>query len=93
MLVCRRIQFLVPLADHVGLLGVARDVGVEHVLDHLLGDQPEPDDGLSRRHRRRLGESGRAFSDVLGVVADPLQHARGPQSADDLAQILGHRLA
>ena len=41
--------------------------------------------GVSTRAAVRLG-------DVLGIIADPFQHARGLQRADDLAQVLGHRL-
>ena len=63
------------------LLGVARGEGVEHVVDHLGGDprhfrqqRDRPDPAvLDARH---------PLGDILGIVADPLDHAGDLQRRD-----------
>jgi hypothetical protein len=82
----------VALADGRGLGGVAGGEGVEHVVHHLgrdprhFGEQRQGPDlaVLDARH---------ALGDVLGIVADPLDHAGDLERGDDLAQIVGHRRA
>jgi len=81
----------VALDDRGGLLRVARGEGVEHVVDHLrrdprhLGEQRERADPA-------LLDAGDALGDILGIIADPLDHARDLERGDDIAQIgLGGR--
>ncbi len=82
---------LVALADLLGLGGVAGDEGVERASDHL-GDDPAHFG--QERKRPQIGtvlDRRDPFGDVLGIIADPLDHADDLQGGDDLAQIVRHR--
>ena len=88
-----RIEIDVPLPDVERPLDVALGVGVEHVL-HQFGRELvhvlDADDGVG--HPAFDADLDRALGDVLGEIADPLEIARDPNGADDLAQVDRHRL-
>ena len=91
--VFQRVQFDIPLPDVERPLDVALGVGVEHVL-HQFGRELvhvlDADDGVGRPAFH--ADLDRALGDVLGQIADPLEIARNPNGADDLAQVVRHRL-
>ena len=47
---------------------------------------------IARGTRRFDADLDRALGDVLGQIPDPLEIARDPNGADDLAQVIRHRL-
>ena len=47
---------------------------------------------IARGTRRFDADLDRAPGDVLGQIPDPLEIARDPNGADDLAQVIRHRL-
>ena len=62
-------------------------------MDHL-GRDPRH----FRKQRQRLDlanvlEPRHALGDILGIIADPLDHAGDLERGDDVAQIVGHRRA
>ena len=91
--VFQRVEIGVPLPDVARPLDVALRVGVEHVL-HQFGREIvhvlDADDGAGQS--RFDADLDRALGDVLGQIPDPLEIARDPNGADDLAQVVRHRL-
>ena len=47
---------------------------------------------IARGHPGFDADLDRALGDVLGQIPDPLEIARDPNGADDLAQVVRHRL-
>ena len=88
-----RIKLDVPLPHVARPLDVALRISVEHVL-HELGREGvhvlDADDGVGRPAFKT--DLDRALGDVLGQIPDPLEIARDPNGADDLAQVIRHRL-
>ena len=83
----------VALAHQHRRVRVARGEGVEHVVDHFRRDPRH-----RRDHRNRLDlllalDQRHALGDVLGIIADPLDHAGDLQRGDDIAQVAIDQLA
>ncbi len=87
------VELFVAQPDLEGLLCVALDIGVEHVLDHREADRAHARQRIDRLHRRRLVEHERALGDIRRVIADTLEIGRDLQRGDDLAKIARQRLA
>ena len=91
--VLQRVEIDVPLPDVARPLDVALGIGVEHVL-HQFGREIvhvlDADDRV--RAAAFHADLERAPGDVLGEISDPLEIARYPNRADDLAQVVRHRL-
>ena len=89
----KRVEIDVALPDVERPLDVALGVGVEHVLHQFGGEIVhvlDADNGP--RHPRFDADLDRAPGDVLGQIPHPLEVARDPNGADDLAQVVRHRL-
>ena len=91
--VFQRVEIDVPLPDVERPLDVALGVGVEHVLHQFGRELVHVLDADDRaRHPGFDADLDRALGDVLGQIPDPLEIARDPNGADDLAQVDRHRL-
>ena len=85
---------VVAVAHEADPLDRTRGIDVEHVLElgqRQLGQRLQAAEqavGLAP-----LGDGGDALGDVLAEIADTFEIGRDADGADDLAQVLGHRLA
>ena len=84
---------LVALAHPHGRFGVAFDEGVEHVMDHLGRDARHLGQQRQRLDLARPVDLGHPLGDVLGIIADALDHARDLERGDDVAKVGRHRRA
>ncbi len=85
---------LLVAADHLDReLRIARAIGVEHVADHAWAISAIAGISVSGSILAGALELRDALGDVLGIVADALDHARNLERGDDFAQVVGHRRA
>ena len=87
------VELDVPLPHVARPLDVALGVSVEHVLHEFGREGVHVLDADDRARRSAFhADLDRALGDVLGQIPDPLEIARNPNGADDLAQVIRHRL-
>ena len=70
--------------------GIARGVGVQHVVHHFAGDFSHGGDQGERIEGGAALDLVDALGDVLGVIADALDNAGNLQRGEHFAQIVGH---
>jgi len=74
-------------------IGVACGIGSQHVVDHLAGEIAHCRKQGQRFEPVASLDHANPLGDVLGIIADPLDHACDLERGDDLAQIVCHRRA
>ena len=87
------VEFFVAIPHDDRLVGIARDIGVDHILDQQQRQMGHARQRVHRPDRRRLRQRDRALGDIGGVIADAFEIAADLQRGNDLAQIARHRLA
>src|SRR5271165_3468439 len=92
----RRVEVVdhaVRAPDLLGQSGVALADGVDHRLEVPLHHTSHVGQGREAERQRVVRQHDGALDRVRGVVADPIEIAGDLQRRDDLAQVVGDRLA
>ena len=73
--------------------GIARGIGGQHVVDHFGGDLGHRGQQGQRLEALAPFDLADPLGDILGIVADPLDHAGDLERGDHFAQVVRHRRA
>jgi hypothetical protein len=73
--------------------GIARGESIEHVVDHLARDPRHFREQGQRFDVAAILDHGNPLGDVLGIVADPLDHAGNLERCHHFPKIVSHRRA